>query len=1073
MIKFKDIVTALGIVALMAAMTSCKKENLLDIDPSTQNGTVPEGFTKMAVDMSNLAFNEQQIAMRTRTGDVELVATTREMNLKNMKAYVFDNQTPALENKLIEVQNVVRDYNAAGEPRYYTVLKERTTPVRIIGIANASTEKLEELLGTGSAGGGIIALDEHGQVILKGDASDFTYKDFLYFAQMPYDPSSSSNVLKNSDASLLPIYSESITFDELNSSVLEEWEKTESLVSRFAYARIDVVLNDGKNDVSSSDYTQLLGVSAMEAPVATADPITGEPSSLPRVHTHEVTPLTNLQPTATQYGTLGKLPSSITAANIDSKYIQGLYIYPTAPLANSPADIGDLVEDNKPVYIVVRMNNGAGNERFYKLILRYTRQNYDDGESVDAGETFFIYNSSRYLVNITKVNSPGYLSYDEAAQGPPSNIEYSITVDDQASDIVSNGQYYLGVNKDLFELEMSTYNSNLSETEQNYTVGASNDFSWKVDNVNKVVRVNFSLSYNGGTTNGLMGAHPDDFEVLSKVDPKTLKSEITTSAGVSHLYLDGVAIEVNEKRDSHGDIIYDAEGNIVYEQTTTNIVGASNPDLAAGDVVGDWVDYFGTHNFEVTIPFDVYESHLTVKVGELTRKVVFNVNKTMITDYSNQSFINKLLTGDETRLPQSSQANSYIINPFAGVKNEYYIPVVARINEFWSSYAQNRRYDVITTNDWSGDDQFSVELSWYDGESMAPYTISKSQSPAGENAIKIEFDGQSVVNKHQNFAVNVKKGNEVIWTWHLWVTDYNPYITDAGARPVAGNNDFHSVKVMNGDIHRYGESKWQNELAGRAMMDRNLGALNTSFAGGDSGAGAGSLYYQYGRKDPFPGVSAKFSNGSAVVNSLGYDTTPTVNTFEDAVVAPTKLVLGATTSGKNWCLQVDILQYLWHDFKASTTNLRKSIFDPSPLGWMVAPGIAFTHLDYNGHEPLAGDYQWVAHTTPGLEHSYSSGGAKTFETYFPAAGMISAVSGGKLENETDGLSQWNTYLWTSEPSAATTGSSIDQAKSFVAAQKIRIYPWGPTIAIESDKPALAPASRGNALPVRSIQEGVY
>ncbi len=1074
MIKIKNIIAPL---ALLFTLVSCQKEDLSIEQTTTPTTDVPEGFVAMPIDMSNTNFSEQTIKTRS---SVPLIATTRELDLKNMKAYVFDNQTPILSNTLIEVQDVIRDYDALGNPTYYAVLMERNTPVRILGIANASSEKIEELIGSVDGGAytpGHVELNQYGQVVLKNDGTDFDYEQFLYFAEMKYsfdvlnpdDVSKSNHVLKNNDSGLLPIYSESITFDKLNEEVLTEWERTNSLVSHFAYARIDVVLNDGKTDKNSPNYTRLLGVSAIEAPVAPANPITGMPSSEPRIRTHEVTPATNLNTVVTPSITYGVLPTGINDSNIDTKYLQGLYIYPTAPLKNSPADNDNLVKDNNPVYIIVRADMGSGNERYFKLMMRYTRSVYEEGEAKDEGETFFIYNSSRYLVNITKINSPGYVSFTEAENGPPSNVEYNISVDDVASDITSNGQYYLGVNKNMFEMEMGTYDSNMSEITHDYVAYSSNDMSWKIDNDRQVATVNFTLSYNGGVTSDMVGASPDDYEAYSKVTPDLLNCEIITESGLKCFYQDGIGVSLVEKLDGSGNVVLDAHGNVVYEEVETSIVAKNSSDIKPGDVEADWTEYFGTHNFKVEIPYNIANSKITVKIGELTHDITFNIKKTMITDYTNQLFINKLVTGDDSKLPESSVANSYIINPYDGANNEYYIPVIARINEFWSEYAKDKVSGVITASDWTNDSQFTVEPSWYDGEGLSAYTIEKATSPTGENAIRIKFNGSDVVGKHQNFAVNVKKSGKVIWSWHFWVTDYNPYMNAEGKRPTIGSQE-ETIPMQNGDLHRHGGSVWDSKLGGRAMMDRNLGALDTNFAGGDMGDGSGSLYYQYGRKDPFPGSAGKNANGSNFANNKQYNTKPEVLSMEESVIDPTIFITGATEYQKNWCAQIDVLQYAWHDYKASTVNMRKSIYDPSPLGWMVASGDAFANIDYIGWTTKIGAVEWIEMGTPGLR--YYDNVDSTIEAFYPSAGYISTFSNGKLENATP-LSDWNTYMWTAEPAGASTGVGVDQAKSFMAGKKIEVYPWGGSVSQITEKPALTPSSRANAMPVRAIQEGVY
>ena len=80
-----------------------------------------------------------------------------------------------------------------------------------------------------------------------------------------------------------------------------------------------------------------------------------------------------------------------------------------------------------------------------------------------------------------------------------------------------------------------------------------------------------------------------------------------------------------------------------------------------------------------------------------------------------------------------------------------------------------------------------------------------------------------------NALVAVKKTSaptldDVLWSWHLWVTDYDPYVE---MPPVA---DKYIYDVPNGEIHRYadksGQTLWASgDYADGFIMDRNLGAM--------------------------------------------------------------------------------------------------------------------------------------------------------------------------------------------------------------------------------------------------------
>lgn len=98
-----------------------------------------------------------------------------------------------------------------------------------------------------------------------------------------------------------------------------------------------------------------------------------------------------------------------------------------------------------------------------------------------------------------------------------------------------------------------------------------------------------------------------------------------------------------------------------------------------------------------------------------------------------------------------------------------------------------------------------------------------------------------------------------IWSWHFWVTDYNPdQIRDASP-----SGFFY--KVRGGKLVRY-------DTMAKFLMDRPLGAtyrtpqpeLRTSIAESSVTHDATTgLFYQFGRKDPFPNNRAIYIKGSA------------------------------------------------------------------------------------------------------------------------------------------------------------------------------------------------------------------
>ncbi len=279
---------------------------------------------------------------------------------------------------------------------------------------------------------------------------------------------------------------------------------------------------------------------------------------------------------------------------------------------------------------------------------------------------------------------------------------------------------------------------------------------------------------------------------------------------------------------------------------------------------------------------------------------------------------------DYTDPEEYGSSNCYIINPQTE-DAEYFIPIENRITEFWTDYADSPV--DITSGNWD------VELIWHDC-SMDPLTseeinkkkikIEKVTSGKPQQAIKV-----SIANDYDNWGnvvVAVVQDGKVLWSWHLWITDYNP---DPSALVATAGQGIYAVK--NGNVHRYTGDLWESGgiYENRFIMDRNLGMSSANFDI-NKPYGPGTIYYQFGRKDPFPGEAAEYG--------VGYSFEPLYGPvdFEWSVNNPDEYYTSAG-SVIDWCDELDSNNedILWNDKKTSRYGTRKSIFDPSPLGWML------------------------------------------------------------------------------------------------------------------------------------------
>ncbi len=294
-------------------------------------------------------------------------------------------------------------------------------------------------------------------------------------------------------------------------------------------------------------------------------------------------------------------------------------------------------------------------------------------------------------------------------------------------------------------------------------------------------------------------------------------------------------------------------------------------------------------------------------------------------------------------------SNCYIINPTPDEDTIVQIPIEDRINDFWMNYSGKSK-DIILSSSKTSD--FTVAMVWedFDGEFTFDYVVldDANDKMAVQFTIPAKFQEGNFV-----FAVQESEDDDsktTIWSWHLWFTDYNPDAIAAANKSSIelGVDRAYELDGYEGAVHRYKDAGsatvWSGIYKEKFIMDRNIGERN-EYA---KDYGAGAVYYQFGRKDPFPGKGGWSSDTKTepyVRSSSGYD-------FFRSVEYSSDLLFSSTSSSNNWSVETAARNalYIWFDksFTVVDYNEGKSIFDPSPLGWRVPVSDTWSYLNYVG-----------------------------------------------------------------------------------------------------------------------------
>lgn len=291
-----------------------------------------------------------------------------------------------------------------------------------------------------------------------------------------------------------------------------------------------------------------------------------------------------------------------------------------------------------------------------------------------------------------------------------------------------------------------------------------------------------------------------------------------------------------------------------------------------------------------------------------------------------------------------SSSNSYILTYRSDYTQQNHVTVpIDRINYFWGhTSAADPEFILQTETKWV------AEVIWQDTNTDIFHFCNADGTEVDKPHF---FEG---IGKDSNFSVKPTgkgSGNVLIgvrradhdgmtdgymWSWYFWITDYYPYTNETLTE------DKYCYAVDHGQIHRYDTQVWKEQLPateGYYIMDRNFGA----YSGGEltettstSRAKHTGVYFRFGCKDPLPwngttiykyNIETDKSGGSPIKTALVGDENR-LRTLEESVKHPNWYY----HSGDLWLTGINYTDWLRPEWD---TKYNKSLFDPSPAGWML------------------------------------------------------------------------------------------------------------------------------------------
>lgn len=367
------------------------------------------------------------------------------------------------------------------------------------------------------------------------------------------------------------------------------------------------------------------------------------------------------------------------------------------------------------------------------------------------------------------------------------------------------------------------------------------------------------------------------------------------------------------------------------------------------------------------------------------------------------------------KLPKNS--NCYMIHPIGDRIADvtvYELPI-DRINQYWKTVAKEDG-TADSHHALTADSKWQVEVIWQDIAGKRAITFCDEYGGAltdvapGEGlnpfCFKLETDnnGDPV---YGNVLVGIKKlksdGTELdgyCWSWHLWITDYNPDAAPAhsGNTMYAAGGDIdkqgqiyapddksfsstadvvetYSVSANDGNVqhyqslyhwywttHKESANVWDASgiYANKWIMDRNIGAMSPCVHAIKDPLESFGMYYQYGRKDPFSykliyditGTEKIYSYQTPGPDSPQWEIIDAVATSVGEGVKYPNYYYAKKAKGSDVSWVADPIQNPWYSpeedpLEPNYSTCEKTLFDPCPAGWRIPSVNAFYFGTYD------------------------------------------------------------------------------------------------------------------------------
>ena len=322
-----------------------------------------------------------------------------------------------------------------------------------------------------------------------------------------------------------------------------------------------------------------------------------------------------------------------------------------------------------------------------------------------------------------------------------------------------------------------------------------------------------------------------------------------------------------------------------------------------------------------------------------------------------------------------------------------------------------------------------AEVTWSDENNLVTLPGSPIYRDANGNTF-VKFEVKKENLKSGNAVISVKKGNTILWSWHLWFAPKNALdkikVTNSQNKIYEFTNETLGWKPTTWTGTSYSTPRTVKVKVEQTQANngvKQIAIVTITQNPGLTKKSGTTTFYQWGRNNAFPGTDAALPQGSIV---MGDNQIHMSNKIRKPNTFFTTKFVGGNIDQNDGLTKWHYFYNLWSmnnnrrgdKNAANNIDVVKTIYDPCPVGFNVPTNGAFSGFTTNGQNegPMNVNGTNVKATYElNSGHIFWTNSSKTETIYFPVTGF--------REAKDDKIKEANSFgdYWSADPQDYNNG----------------------------------------------------